>query len=125
MSTASETIRDQSGVPSILSANKSSETAIEVRGLRKQYGTLEAVKGIDLTVKRGEIFGIMGREGAGKPPSFQMRGGVREPTAGEAKIFGKTTREARAFVGYLTQAFSLYQDLSVSENLHYMGQLRK
>jgi len=126
MSSTAETFRDQTGGgPKPVSADTASEVAIEVRGLRKKYGNLEAVKGIDLTVKRGEIFGIIGPDGAGKTSTFQILGGVMEATSGEARIFGRTTREARSYVGYLTQAFSLYQDLSVSENLHYMGQLRE
>ena len=106
-------------------SNNSEEIAVEIRGLKKSYGALEAVKGIDLTVKRGEIFGLIGPDGAGKTSTFQILGGVMQQTAGEAMIFGQTARDARSYVGYLTQAFSLYQDLSVSENLHYMGQLRK
>jgi ABC-2 type transport system ATP-binding protein len=101
------------------------ETAISVRGLRKRYGQIEAVRGIDLNVARGEIFGLIGPDGAGKTSVFQILGGVMEATAGHATIFGRTSREARSSIGYLTQAFSLYQDLSVTENLHYMGELRK
>lgn len=100
------------------------ETAISVRDLRKRYGHIEAVRGIDLNVARGEIFGLIGPDGAGKTSVFQILGGVMEATAGEATICGRTSREARSSIGYLTQAFSLYQDLSVTENLHYMGELR-
>jgi ABC-2 type transport system ATP-binding protein len=101
------------------------EAAIIVRGLRKSYGDLEAVRGVDLEIGRGEIFGIIGPDGAGKTSVFQILGGVTAATAGEALIFGQTSREARSVVGYLTQTFSLYQDLSVAENLRYVGRLRK
>src|SRR5262245_65320747 len=101
------------------------EIAISVRGLRKSYGALEAVRGVDLEIERGEIFGIIGPDGAGKTSVFQILGGVMAATAGEALIFGQTSRDARSLVGYLTQAFSLYQDLSVAENLRYVGRLRK
>src|SRR5215467_5875490 len=101
------------------------EAAISVRGLRKSYGKLEAVRGVDLEIERGEIFGVIGPDGAGKTSVFQILGGVMAATAGEALIFGQTSREARSVVGYLTQAFSLYQDLSVAENLRYVGRLRK
>jgi ABC-2 type transport system ATP-binding protein len=101
------------------------QAAISVRGLRKSYGKLEAVRGVDLEIERGEIFGVIGPDGAGKTSVFQILGGVMAATAGEALIFGQTSREARSVVGYLTQAFSLYQDLSVAENLRYVGRLRK
>ena len=101
------------------------EMAISLRGLRKSYGALEAVRGIDLEIRRGEIFGIIGPDGAGKTSVFQILGGVMEATEGEAIVYGRTSREARSSIGYLTQAFSLYQDLSVAENLRYMGELRR
>ena len=101
------------------------ETAIKVRGLRKSYGAEEAVRGIDLDIARGEIFGLIGPDGAGKTSVFQILGGVMAATAGDVSIFGLSARDARSATGYLTQSFSLYQDLSVSENLRYMGELRK
>src|ERR1041385_3054278 len=100
------------------------ETAIRVRSLVKNYDGYEAVKGVDLDIARGEIFGIIGPDGAGKTSVFQVLGGVMEPTSGEARMYGKSTGDSRPFVGYLTQTFSLYQDLSVAENLRYVGQLR-
>src|SRR5437868_678765 len=100
------------------------DVAIRVRGLRKNYGALAAVKGIDLDVCAGEIFGLIGPDGAGKTTTFQILGGVMPQTAGTAEMFGRRARDARSYVGYLTQAFSLYQDLSVRENLRYMGELR-
>ncbi len=98
--------------------------AIEVRDLWKRYGTLEAVRGISFEVERGEIFGLIGADGAGKTTTFQILAGVMEATSGTAQIFGKPAREARSQTGYLTQAFSLYPDLSVMENIRYVGDLR-
>lgn len=98
--------------------------AIEVRGLRKSYGKLEAVREINLDIQQGEIYGLIGPDGAGKTSTFQILGGVMRETSGEISMFGKNAREARSFVGYLTQAFSLYQDLTVIENLRYIGDLR-
>jgi ABC-2 type transport system ATP-binding protein len=98
--------------------------AIDVRDLRKTYGTLEAVRGISFDVQRGEIFGLIGADGAGKTTTFQILAGVMEATGGTAEIFGKPAREARARTGYLTQTFSLYPDLSVTENIRYIGELR-
>ena len=99
--------------------------AIRIRGLAKRYGAIEAVRGIDLDVSAGEIFGLIGPDGAGKTSTFQILGGVMEATSGTAEVFGRPARDARAFVGYLTQAFSLYPDLSVAENLRYVGALRR
>jgi ABC-2 type transport system ATP-binding protein len=97
---------------------------IRVRDLRKSYGALEAVKGVSFAVRKGEIFGLIGPDGAGKSSIFQILGGVMQPSDGEASILGRTPRDARSMIGYLTQTFSLYQDLSVAENLRYVGELR-
>jgi drug efflux transport system ATP-binding protein len=98
--------------------------AIRVRGLVKRYGAVEAVRGIDLDVLAGEILGLIGPDGAGKTSTFQILGGVMEATSGAGELLGYPARQMRARVGYLTQAFSLYQDLSVAENLRYIGELR-
>jgi ABC-2 type transport system ATP-binding protein len=99
--------------------------AISVAGLKKSYGPVEAVRGLDLTVAQGEIFGLIGPDGAGKTSVFQILGGVMPATSGEAVMLGRSARAARSYVGYLTQVFSLYHDLSVDENLRYMGELRR
>jgi len=99
--------------------------AVTVRSLWKRYEAVEAVRGIDLEVRQGEIFGLIGPDGAGKTTTFQILGGIMEATAGNVEVFGKPAREARSEVGYLTQTFSLYPDLSVNENIRYMGELRK
>lgn len=100
-------------------------TAIETRSLCKDYGEIRAVRGLDLQINEGEIFGLIGPDGAGKTSTFQILGGVMQPTSGEAVIYGRSAHNARDYVGYLTQTFSLYQDLSVWENLQYIGQLRR
>lgn len=100
-------------------------TAIEIRSLCKDYGKTRAVRGIDLQIAEGEIFGLIGPDGAGKTSTFQILGGVMQPSGGEAIMYGRNARDARDYVGYLTQTFSLYQDLSVWENLRYIGQLRR
>ena len=111
--------------PSGFELHESTDAAIRVRGLRKTYGEIEAVCGIDLDVHRGEIFGLIGPDGAGKTSVFQILGGVMPATAGEAIMLGRSAREARSYVGYLTQVFSLYHDLTVAENLRYVGELRR
>jgi ABC-2 type transport system ATP-binding protein len=99
--------------------------AIQAAGLFKRYGQTEAVRGIDLAVSPGEIFGLIGPDGAGKTSTFQILAGVMESTAGSVRIFGQSARDARSQTGYLTQAFSLYPDLTVSENIRYVGDLRR
>src|SRR5206468_10745982 len=99
--------------------------AIRVAGLKKNYGSVEAVRGINLTVAQGEIFGLIGPDGAGKTSVFQILGGVMPATSGEAIMLGRSARDARSYVGYLTQVFSLYHDLTVDENLRYVGELRR
>ncbi|HEY2383424.1 MAG TPA: ATP-binding cassette domain-containing protein [Terriglobia bacterium] len=99
--------------------------AIRVQDLRKSYGTLEAVNRIAFEVSKGEIFGLIGPDGAGKTSTFQILAGVMEATSGVADVFGRPAREMRSQTGYLTQSFSLYPDLSVSENIRYIGDLRQ
>jgi ABC-2 type transport system ATP-binding protein len=101
-----------------------SGVAIRVVNLRKRYGSLEAVRGITFAVRPGEIFGLIGPDGAGKTSTFQILAGVMEATAGTVEVFGRPAREARSQTGYLTQSFSLYPDLSVMENIRYVGDLR-
>src|SRR2546426_11710255 len=100
-------------------------SAVRVVRLAKKYGDTQAVGGIDLDIRRGEIFGLIGPDGAGKTSTFQILAGVMEATSGVAELLGQPARAARVRVGYLTQAFSLYPDLSVAENLRYVGELRR
>jgi ABC-2 type transport system ATP-binding protein len=102
-----------------------SRCAIRVRDLCKRYGSIEAVRGISLEVNAGEIFGLIGPDGAGKTTSLQILAGVMEATSGTTEVFGEPARAMRAHTGYLTQAFSLYPDLSVNENIRYIGDLRR
>lgn len=99
------------------------ETII-IQKLYKHYGQTLALRGIDLEVKAGELFGLIGPDGAGKTTAFNILGGVMEATAGTAQVLGLPTRAARNFIGYLTQQFSLYPDLSVEENITYSAGLR-
>ena len=100
-------------------------TAIRVHDLVKRYGVLEAVRGISFEVEEGEIFGVIGPDGAGKTSTFQIAAGVMEATSGTVEIFGAPARQARSNTGYLTQNFSLYPDLTVDENIRYIGDLRR
>ncbi len=112
---------DSRGDPNI----DAEDGVIQVEDLYKRYGQLVAVKGIDFAVKRGEIFGLIGPDGAGKTTTFHILGGVMEASAGNIRVLGKRPRDARLSIGYLTQQFSLYLDLSIDENLRYSAGLRQ
>jgi ABC-2 type transport system ATP-binding protein len=98
--------------------------AIDVHGLSKRYGKLEAIRGITFEANRGEMFGLIGPDGAGKTSTFQILAGVMEASSGSANILSRPARDMRSQTGYLTQAFSLYPDLTVAENIRYSGDLR-
>lgn len=100
-------------------------SVIHVEGLRKQYGNFPAVKGIDFTVAKGEIFGLIGPDGAGKTTTFNILAGVMEATAGTVEVLGNVPQAVRLKTGYLTQKFSLYPDLSIDENLSYNARVRR
>lgn len=103
------------------------ERVIEARGLTRRFGTLTAVDRIDLSVRRGEIFGCLGPNGSGKSTLMRMLLGLLEPSAGEATVLGCSiphqAEQLRPRVGYMTQRFSLYEDLSVEENLDFAAQV--
>jgi ABC-2 type transport system ATP-binding protein len=101
------------------------ELVLECAELSKSYGTLAALDAVSFQVRKGEIFGLIGADGAGKTTAFRIIGGVLEAGGGEIEVLGTSPREARPHVGYLTQPFSLYMDMSVDENLEYAGGLRE
>jgi ABC-2 type transport system ATP-binding protein len=98
---------------------------VDSRALSKSYGPIAALDAVSFQVRPGEIFGLIGADGAGKTTAFRIIGGVLAPGGGEIRVLDTTPREARPGVGYLTQPFSLYPDLSVDENLNYAGGLRE
>lgn len=98
---------------------------LEVSGLQKNYGAFQALKGISLEIEEGEIFGLIGPDGAGKTTAFHILAGIMQKTAGELKIFGQDPQQIRLSIGYLTQTFSLYPDLSINENIEYAGRIRE
>jgi len=101
------------------------EEVIVARDLRKSFGDFHAVDGISFEVKRGEIFGFLGANGAGKTTAMRMLTGLSKPTSGEGCVAGyDITREAeqvKKHIGYMSQRFSLYEDLRVWENLRLYG----
>ncbi|BAZ40946.1 ABC transporter-related protein [Calothrix sp. NIES-4101] len=104
---------------------ESQKLIVCVQNLYKRYGEFTAVRGINFEVKQGEIFGLIGPDGAGKSSIFHILGGVMAATAGNVQILNHSPREARLKIGYLTQQFSLYLDLSIDENLRYSAGLRQ
>ena len=97
--------------------------AIRTMGLRKVFGTLAAVEGLDLTVGRGEVFGLLGPNGSGKTTTIRMLTGLLAPTSGTATVDGVDVTESpelvRRRIGYMSQRFGLYDDLTVGENLRF------
>jgi ABC-2 type transport system ATP-binding protein len=97
---------------------------IRLEGVTRKFGGLGAVSGISLAVREGEIFGLVGPDGAGKTTTIRMITGILSPTAGNIVVLGQRTIEAvKSDIGYVPQKFSLYGDLTVMENIHVMGSL--
>lgn len=100
---------------------------LELIGVRKRYGGFEAVKGIDLKVHRGEIFGFLGPNGAGKTTTIRMIAGVLRPTAGQVLVGGddlaQDPQSAKARVGYIPDRPYLYEKLSAAEFLRFVAGL--
>ena len=101
--------------------NNTSENVIEVEHLVKAFGTFHAVDDISFTVKKGEIFGFLGANGAGKTTAMHMLTGLNQPTSGTGRVVGFDIRteyeQIKKHIGYMSQKFSLYEDLTVSENI--------
>jgi ABC-2 type transport system ATP-binding protein len=101
---------------------------LEVRGLSRSFGEVQAVAGLNLQVRGGEIFGLMGPDGAGKTTLIRMICGAILSDDGEVLINGISMRQspdaAREQLGYLSQRFSLYEDLTVIENLRFFAEMR-
>jgi len=101
------------------------DAVIEVRDLQRRFGDFYAVKGVSFSVQRGEIFGLLGANGAGKSTTFRMLCGLLPVSAGEVHVAGLDLRHAAARVrgrlGYMAQRFSLYVDLSVRQNLRFFA----
>jgi len=104
------------------------EAAIETAGLRKAFGKTVAVAGLDLQVRPGEIFGLIGPDGAGKTTTFRLLLGLLQPDAGSARVLGFDSRRERDRVrrstGYVPQHFALYDELTVLENLRFAAEIR-
>lgn len=101
------------------------DKVIEVTDLTKKFGKFTAVDHISFDVKEGEIFGFLGANGAGKTTAIQMLCGISKPTAGKGTVAGfdilKENEKIKRNIGYMSQKFSLYEDLNVWENIRLFG----
>jgi len=101
------------------------ELVITTEKLTKQFGDFKAVNEITFEVKKGEIFGFLGANGAGKTTAMKMLCGLSIPSGGNATVAGfdiyKQTEEIKKNIGYMSQKFSLYEDLTVKENIRFFG----
>ena len=101
--------------------------AIKARGLARTFGENPAIAGLDLDVARGELFGLVGPDGAGKSTAIRLLCGLLQPTGGVARVLGLELRtqpdRIKARIGYLSQNFTLYGDLTVDENIAFFAAL--
>jgi ABC-2 type transport system ATP-binding protein len=101
------------------------DNPIEVRDLSKTFGAFTAVDKISFNVRRGDIFGFLGANGAGKSTTIRMLCGLLEPTSGTALVGGhdvvRSPERVKRSIGYMSQKFSLYEDLTVEENIRFFG----
>ena len=112
---------DKSSAAEASAAGAETDNVIEVSHLVKAFGTFRAVDDISFTVKRGEIFGFLGANGAGKTTAMHMLTGLNQPTSGTGRVCGFDIRteyeQIKRHIGYMSQRFSLYEDLTVAENI--------
>src|SRR5574339_565636 len=103
----------------------SNEKIIETENLTKRFGDFVAVDHISFHVNKGEIFGFLGANGAGKTTAMRMLCGLSMPTSGEAMVAGfdlyKDAEKIKQSIGYMSQKFSLYEDLTIRENIRFYG----
>jgi len=103
------------------------EVVVFAQGLVRRFGSVPAVRGIDLAVRRGEIFGLVGPDGAGKSTIMRMLAGVLRPDAGDIRLEGidvvADPEAAKPYLSYMPQRFGLYEDLTVSENIFFYATL--
>jgi ABC-2 type transport system ATP-binding protein len=106
-------------------ATQRAQCVVQLEGVKKKFRNgNEALRGLDLEVQEGDIFGIIGPDGAGKTTALQIIAGVLEPSQGRIRVFGLSPRNPRAEIGYLPQVTALYPELTVEENLKYEAGLR-
>jgi ABC-2 type transport system ATP-binding protein len=107
-------------------ARVSVATAVVATDVRKRFGPIEALRGLSLSVREGEIYGLLGPNGSGKTTFIRCLAGLIRPDAGRIGVFGSAPRGAvdAGAVGYMTQAAALYTELTVEENLRFFARLQ-
>jgi ABC-2 type transport system ATP-binding protein len=101
--------------------------AVTTLALTRTFGDRKALRGLDLSVHSGEIFGLVGPDGAGKTTTIRLLVGVLDPTSGDASVLGTPLSDIdsiRPRIGYMSQRFGLYEDLTVEENLRFFARLQ-
>lgn len=105
------------------------ENVISINNLKKSYKEVIAINGISLCIKQGEMFGLVGPDGAGKTTTIRICCGLTIADEGEVKLFNRNISEHRKEIqneiGYLSQKFSLYGDLSVDENIEFFAEIHQ
>jgi len=103
------------------------EVAVVAQGVRKRFGAVEALRGLDVAIRAGEIYGLLGPNGSGKTTFIRCVAGLLRPEKGTLTVLGQTPRAAvnSGRVGYMTQAPALYGELSVQENLRFFAALER
>lgn len=107
--------------------NYKMEYAIKIESLKRNYGNVTAVKGVSYSVSEGEMFGLVGPDGAGKTTTIRMLTGLLRPDSGNAKVLGYDLLTQQNMIkneiGYLSQKFSLYGDLTIDENIEFFADI--
>jgi len=113
--------------PALRRTASNGEPAVRTKALRKAFGSLVAVDNLDLEIQRGEVFGLLGPNGSGKTTTIRMLCGLLEPTAGQATVVGIDVagdpEGVRRRIGYMSQRYGLYDDLTVTENIRFYGSM--
>ena len=103
------------------------DSAVIARGLARRFGETRAVRGVSFEIARGEIFGLVGPDGAGKSTIMRMLAGVLRPDEGEIRLAGidvvTDTERARPYLSYMPQRFGLYEDMTIAENIYFFATL--
>ena len=110
-----------------MTPDQTAKAAIRARGLSQRFGQLHAVDRVDLTVPRASVYGFLGPNGSGKSTTIRMLCGLLTPSAGEIEVLGlkipEQAEQLRKRIGYMTQKFSLYEDLTIAENLMFAARV--
>ncbi|MGS0826805.1 ABC transporter ATP-binding protein [Shewanella sp. 0m-8] len=110
-----------------LSVNRNNNPVIKTKALCRDFGSLKAIQNLDFEVEKGQIYGFLGPNGCGKTTAIRMLTGLLLPTSGEIEVLGlklpQDAEKLRLKIGYMTQKFSLYDDLTVKENLKFIAKI--